>query len=379
MRDLTARLRAIVRTPAAESARELTYVPDLGMPVQSIDAGAVARQLDGEVRTRRGGSFVAIDRTWDAMDFHGKRRVGSYEIVPTAPLTLLDPRLAEVADWASRIVFFDIETTGLSGGAGTIAFLVGCGWFEDGGFKVRQLLLTGPAGEPALLEELGAIFDEASLLVTYNGRTFDIPTMDTRWAFHRQQSAAEDLPHFDMLPPARRLWGRPARMPASERLYELPGDAGGCTLGALERLVLGFHRLGDVGGFEIPVRYFQFLRTGDPSVVEGVLEHNRHDLISLAAVTSHALMLAADGPDACRDAGEQLALGRLYERAGDCARAEHAFTLAGDGDDSEIAAHASARLAALLRRASRHDEAEQAWRRVIDAAGRRRSLAPLAR
>ena len=155
MRDLTARLRAIVRTPASESARELTYVADLGMPVQSIDAGAVARELDGEVRTRRGGSFVAIDRTWDAMDFHGKRRVGSYEIVPTAPLTLFDPRLAEVADWASRIVFFDIETTGLSGGAGTLAFLVGCGWFEGDSFRVRQFFLHGPAGERAMPVALG--------------------------------------------------------------------------------------------------------------------------------------------------------------------------------------------------------------------------------
>jgi uncharacterized protein YprB with RNaseH-like and TPR domain len=93
---------------------------------------------------------------------------------------------------------------------------------------VRQFLLCGPAGEKALLESLAAIFDEATLVVTYNGRSFDVPLMETRWAFHRTSSPTDDLPHFDMLPPARRLWGA-ARGAASVRsaarsLSRDPGD-----------------------------------------------------------------------------------------------------------------------------------------------------------
>src|SRR5262245_55851912 len=168
-----------------------------------------------------------------------------------------------------------------------------------------------------MLDALGKIFDEASLLVTYNGRTFDVPLMETRWAFHRSSAATDELPHFDMLPPARRLWGRPrsARVEVDEEVRE------SCSLSSLERTVLGFHRLDDVPGIEIPSRYFQFLRTGDPNFIEGVLDHNRHDLLSLAAVMSHALWLAREGPCACRESREQVGLGRLYERAGAIDRA----------------------------------------------------------
>ncbi|MEZ5316068.1 MAG: ribonuclease H-like domain-containing protein [Vicinamibacterales bacterium] len=349
-----------------------------------LDAEAVARALGGEVRQERSGAFIQVDRTWDATDFHGSRRVSSFAIARDAPVGLFDPRLAEVADWPRRPVFFDIETTGLSGGAGTVAFLVGCGWFEDDGFRVRQFLLTGPASEPAMLDALGELFDEASLLVTYNGRTFDVPTMETRWAFHRRPSPADELPHFDMLPAARRLWGRraPRGAGASSGLRDgggSGGDEAGCSLTALERSVLRFHRVGDVPGFEIPVRYFQFLRTGHAEAVRGVLEHNQYDLVSLAAVTAHALQMAADGPETCREAIEQGGLGRLYERAGDLARAERAFVLAAESDDVEVAAHALARLGVLWRRAGRHGEAAGAWQRVLRLAERRLWLRPLAR
>jgi hypothetical protein len=275
-------------------------------------------------------------------------------------------------------VFFDVETTGLSGGAGTVAFLVGCGWFDGDAFRVRQFFLGGPAGEPALLRELGRIFDGATLLVTFNGRTFDVPLMETRWAFHRRSSPTDDLPHFDMLPPARRLWGG-IRMERPVSLLRAPryggqvrpagsSDERSCSLTSLERSVLGFHRLGDVPGFEIPARYFHFLRTSDASAIEGVLDHNRHDLLSLAAVTAHACWLAKEGPLACREPGEQCGLGGLYERAGDVARAIEAYEMAVCSTDRDVRRLASARLAVLLRRDKRFDDAAAAWQRVLSLA-----------
>ncbi len=177
-----------------------------------------------------------IDRTWDPWRSHGRRRIHECAIGPSAPVGLFDPRIAAVPDWASKLVFFDIETTGLSGGAGTIAFLAGCGWFGDEGFTVRQFLLTGPSGERALLELLEEVFDAASVLVTFNGRTFDVPTMEMRWAFHRQAAPTDDLPHFDMLPVARRLWGfRPSPEGPGARV-----EGPSCSLTALERSVLQF-------------------------------------------------------------------------------------------------------------------------------------------
>ena len=364
MKDLAARLRAIVRENRREPVVEygedagvrVTPGPDHHASLESIAAALGGRlvQLDPDERTSR-SECVVIDRDYDSTRHHGRRRVETCRVSPQAPLLLFEPRLASVPDWASRMVFFDIETTGLSGGAGTVAFLVGCGWFEEGGFRVRQWLMTGPAGERALLDSLAGTLSEASLLVTFNGRTFDVPFMQMRWAFHRQTDPVGELPHFDMLPTARRLWSRRE-------------DDASCSLSALERSVLGFHRLDDVPGSECPMRYFQFLRTGDPSVLEGVLEHNRLDVISLAAVTAHALELAEGGPEWCREPSEQFGLGHCYERCGDLERALVSFTMASQADDRDLRGHALERRALLLRRQQRFGEAAEAWLQLLDGA-----------
>jgi uncharacterized protein YprB with RNaseH-like and TPR domain len=375
MRDLRSRLRDVVKRDhgggaPAPAIRELTYVPDAGG--LAMDAAEAAAALGGAIVEAAQGQCIVIDRVWEATDWHGRRAVGTFVPASGAPLGLFDARAAVAADWARRIVFFDLETTGLSGGAGTLPFLAGCGWFEGEAFRVRQFFLAAPSGERAMLDALSAIFDEASLLVTYNGRTFDVPLMETRWAFHRRGAATDDVPHFDMLPSARRLWGR--------RAADLSDEPASCSLSAIERSVLGFHRIGDVPGFEIPTRYFHFLRTGDAGAIAGVLEHNRHDLVSLAGVMAHALWLAREGPDACREASEQLGLGRLFEQAGEIDRALHAFELAARDGDDDLRPHAWARLATLLGRQARHDEAATAWQALLDARGRRRHpLSPLER
>ena len=360
MRDLKSRLRDIVRQDVNRrpepAAPELTYV-DEERGRDDVDPGDVATALGGRIVECAAGACIVIDRVYEAHARHGRRQVGDLpaEFTPSAPITLFDHRAPGGAGWADRIVFFDTETTGLSGGAGTLAFLAGCGWFEGENFRVRQFLLAGPGGERAQLAELTKIFDDASLVVTYNGRTFDVPLMDMRWAFHRTSTPTADMPHLDMLPPARRLWGS-----TPER---------SCSLSSLERAVLGFHRLADVPGFEIPGRYFQFVRTNDARAIAAVLDHNRHDVISLAALMSHALWLVREGPLACREPVERLGLGRLYERAGDDARAIDAYEMAARGDEIEVRRLALARLAHLLRRDRRYDAAAAAWQGVFDLAG----------
>jgi uncharacterized protein YprB with RNaseH-like and TPR domain len=344
-------------------------------PALAETLGGTWHESSREGRGASAGSpsaCLVIDRTWDPWRSHGRRRIHECAIGQAAPVGLFDRRIAAVPDWAAKLVFFDIETTGLSGGAGTMAFLAGCGWFGDEGFTVRQFLLTGPSGERALLELLEEVFGAASVLVTFNGRSFDVPTMEMRWAFHRQTAPTDDLPHFDMLPVARRLWGfRPSSEGAGARV-----EGASCSLTALERSVLQFHRVSDVPGFEIPARYFHFLRTGDAGVIDGVIEHNRHDVVSLAVLTAHALWLAEAGPDACREPVELMGLGRCYDRAGDVVRAEQAFALAASSGDHAIRGSARAYLAESQRRSGRIDEAVRTWQRILDdSAEAKRDLA----
>jgi tetratricopeptide (TPR) repeat protein len=245
-----------------------------------------------------------------------------------------------------------------------MAFLVGCGWFDVGAFQVRQFLLTSYAAERALLCAVAECLADTSLLVTYNGKTFDVPVMETRWMFHRMPLPLESVRHFDMLHPARRLWRR--------REGELDQDAC-CRLSTLERVLYGVNRVGDVPGMEIPTRYFRFLRTGDAMPLEPVLEHNRIDLVSLAAVTAAAVRLVDDGPHACRDACEALSLGKVLERANARERAMACFRLAADDACAplDVRAEALYRLGLRLRRDRRYEDAADVWRRVLEVAGSR--------
>ena len=372
--DLTSRLRSVVRPgrPAASdgaSLRELTYEPDDGRRYEAVlDLERVADVLAGRVVTNSFGRCLSIDRRYEADRWHGDVQIGDCELNDFAALRLLDSAIVNAPAAGRRTVFIDLETTGLSGGAGTLAFLVGCGYFDGGAFQVRQFLLTSHSAERALLAAAAELFAEADLIVTYNGKTFDVPVMETRWAFHRIPAPLDETPHFDMLHPARRLW-------RSRSALADDGSGGGCRLTTLERVLLNLRRVGDVDGFEIPGRFFQFLRTADPRPLEPVLEHNRLDIVSLAAVTGRALRLAAAGEQACGDAIEALALGRVFERAGAMERAEACYRRAADAQCQHTRAEALYRLGLRHRRQGRFEDAAVWWRELLaftDSVGRRR-------
>jgi uncharacterized protein len=255
------------------------------------------------------------------------------------------------------LVFFDLETTGLSGGAGTQAFLVGSGRFDDdGGFTTRQHLLVRHGDELAMLNAVAEDLNSAGALVSFNGKSFDAPVLETRYLFHRLDWAAAAQPHIDVLHPARRFWKEDE-----------------CSLTVLEQQVLGAWREDDVAGFEIPSRYFQFLRSGDACLLAAVLEHNRRDLISLAGLTSRLLEIVAGGPDYAENAREALALGHVYARGRDTRRAigafERAVTLGAKKTGrraAEVRADALRSLALSYRRERRYDEAARCWIALIE-------------
>jgi hypothetical protein len=283
-------------------------------------------------------------------------------------LRLLDPGLPVRGALASRVpktVFIDLETTGLSGGAGTLAFLVGCGYFDAGAFQVRQFLLPSHSSERALLSLVADFLEDADLIVTYNGKTFDVPVMETRWSFHRLEmpeiGGEDGVPHFDMLHPARRLWKK-----SVESGILSVENAEGCRLSTLERALFDVRRVGDVPGMEIPGRFFRFVRSGDAAPLEPVLEHNRIDLVSLAAVTARAARLAERGHEACADNAEALALGKVYERANLNGRAEACYRKAATSSNPFTRADALCRLGIRFRRDRRFADAASVWRELIE-------------
>jgi uncharacterized protein YprB with RNaseH-like and TPR domain len=171
---------------------------------------------------------------------------------------------------AGDLLFLDTETTGLAGGTGSLVFLVGCAWWEDQGFQVQQFFLPGPGCEPPLLAALGDLAARFRAVITFNGNVFDLPLLRTRALLARRQDPCGGLESLDLLPAARRLWGR--------RLAN-------CRQQTLESEVCGRSRgSGDIDGAQIPQVYFRFLQEGDTTLLPNVLRHNRRDMEGMARV-----------------------------------------------------------------------------------------------
>jgi uncharacterized protein YprB with RNaseH-like and TPR domain len=171
---------------------------------------------------------------------------------------------------ARDMIFLDTETTGLSGGTGTHVFLVGIGRFTGDALHVRQFFMRHPGDERALLAALASDIAEIGALVTYNGRSFDVPLLETRYRMHGQAFASPEQ-HIDLLSPARAIWK-----------HRLPS----CSLGTIERMVLGVERELDAPGWLIPQLYFDYLRSRRIETLEPVFEHNRIDIVTLARLTA---------------------------------------------------------------------------------------------
>lgn len=331
---------------------------------------AVADVLGGEWCDTTGHPFMVVDRTYSPGYRHG--RVAIADAAPPTEgwgrMHFLMRATSEnrEGDYQTahmdphRCLFLDLETTGLAGGAGTYAFLVGLGWFDGCTFRVRQFFLASYAAERALLQAVREVATRNSIVVTYNGKSFDLPVLETRYVMNRMETPFAGMPHVDMLHPARRLWRGSG---------EDEGDS--CRLTVLERTICGHQREGDVPGFEIPARYFHFVRTGAARQLEAVLEHNRLDLLSLALLTARATQLIDEGPVAPRAAREALGLGQLYERAGLAGEAKASFARAAalPCDDVGTRAEALRALAVACRRAREHAEAAAAWQAILDLRG----------
>lgn len=218
-----------------------------------------------------------------------------------------------------RTIFLDTETTGLAGGTGTIAFLIGAGFFHDNSFVVRQYFMPDYAYETAMLEALKEQMDNCQAVVTYNGKCFDLPLIMTRFHMNRLRVKGDEPLHLDLLHGSRRLW---------KKTY------GSCALSSLENTVLSFYREDDVPGFLIPELYFKYLKNKNFKLLEKVFEHNLYDIISMAALTVKVWSQMEMAETGRIQPSEYFSLGRIFENNGDFEKALSYYSRAFEGNEN---------------------------------------------
>jgi hypothetical protein len=209
------------------------------------------------------------------------------------PLPPLEPHPGNVA-------YVDTETTGLSGGSGTLVFAAAVARPVDCGLRVAQVFLRQPGLEAAFLYALREELEAADAIATFNGASFDLPVLRTRWVMARMPGELSTAQHVDLLTLVRALY--------RHRLES-------CTLRMVEERVLGYERDDPIPSAQVPDAYFAYLHAGSLDYLDAALEHNRLDVISLVHLHSR-LMVTLKGDEAGMDAADWLALGRHRFRRG---------------------------------------------------------------
>lgn len=299
------------------------------------------------VSTDMGETFVCEERF--AADYHH----GHAPIRPAAPLTIVsawaaDERLRDLP--MEAFAFLDTETSGLAGGTGTYAFLIGAARFDEhGDFLLHQFFMRDPSEEPALLEALAHFLAPARALVTFNGKAFDAPLLKTRYLMHRMPNPITDFAHLDLLPLARRLWRDRLESRALKYIEE--------------NVLLAPRTVDEVPGYEIPYIYFDYLRTGDARPLKGVFYHNAMDVVAMAALLSHtASMLADPFHEGIQHGLDVIAMAKLYEHLGEVETAAQLFERGLQMDlGQEYFWEAVRRLAVLQKRRGDFEQAVPLW------------------
>jgi uncharacterized protein len=300
------------------------------------------RQLDGECRVNRLGSHILVRRRFPDpragdMDLRGLHWIASGD----------EEVICDPCQW----LFLDTETTGLAGGTGTYAFLVGLAWWEQDGFVVEQYFMRDHSEEPSLLLELLDRLAQRRVLVTFNGKSFDWPLLRTRYQMTRAGRIPEPLAHLDLLHPARQLWRR--------RLSSV-------ALAQLEQHVLQLDRGKDIPSETIPQRYFDFLRGGPPEAIVEVFHHNRMDLCGLATLALHISRILAD-PEGGQCYSEELyGVSRLLQKRGNNDLAGRIYQRALEGGLCGDAEQIARRELALIAKRRRDFELSNAhWEKLL--------------
>ncbi len=265
-----------------------------------------------------------------------------------------DPRFENLD--LSTALFIDLETTGLSGGTGVIPFLVGMGYYRENKFNVAQYFLGDPGAEERMIKELIQFFSDMEFqsVITYNGKVFDIPLLETRFILKRQPFMLNELPHLDFLFPARSLWA-----------HKLEN----CRLHSLALEVVKTGRTEDIPSAEIPWRYFQYIQTGNYDLIEPILYHNQEDILSLLGVIIVGSQIFSEDPQASKaDAMDFFGAGKVLEKFGQTEKSSLYFQKAIEGHlSNEIFLSARRRLSMQFKKNQDWDKAVSLWKEMTSA------------
>ena len=251
--------------------------------------------IDGQIIENSAGAFILKERRFAKDYTHGLVTLHAAQqtemINQAARIPIAQPEMGS-------LLFIDTETSGLSANSGTFAFLVGVGRFDDEGFKLQQFIIRDPSEERAMLLHLSNIFTPGSIFVTFNGKSFDIPLLQSRMIINMLPARFRDYLHMDILHLSRKLWRNQLES---------------CALKELETAILHLERTSeDVPGWMIPDIYFEFLRTGDPSKISDVIYHNEQDIVSLAALFLHISSLLESQSLENIGTEDLIAMSRIY-------------------------------------------------------------------
>lgn len=263
------RLRRRIARIDAKYARAKDAPVPVSRPLKAASARSFVEEWsEGCVVANEFGEHFQTEREFPGHKQHGSADIGALAELPDTLLNALGEQ--EISACPTRWAFLDTETTGLLGDSGTYAFLIGVGRITSAGFCVRQFFMRDYAEERSVLSALEAYLSDFEVLITYNGKTYDQPLLETRYRNARHAHPFSRLRHFDLLHGARRLW--------KLRLEN-------CRLIQLEEEILGFYREGDLPGELIPYVYFEYLRSQEVRKLVPIFHHNAMDIVTLACLT----------------------------------------------------------------------------------------------
>lgn len=348
--DKFARLAALKPARALPSRPAALRAPN--------DNDEVARLLGAGVACNHFGEHLAVRNWFSTPEFSAPSSV-ALELLCRTRDEVSSGRTRAALENPERWLFLDTETTGLAGGTGTYAFLIGLAWWDAGGLQVEQLFLRDFSEEYSLLHELAARIAERPVLVTFNGKTFDWPLLESRFTMTRSIKVPQLSAHLDLLHPARALWK--LRL-GSVRLVELERHV-------LDAARLGWHREDEVISSLIPQLYFDYLRGGSPYPLAGVLKHNQMDLRGLAALYGkiNSLLDERETSRTGTDALDLFGLSRYLARRGETDRAHSVCSQARDaGLPAVFRSQATRELAFLAKRRGDAEAASSLWQELVN-------------
>ena len=320
-------------------------VTEYRLDIQSL--ASVGQRIEGE-----GEGFVLWENCFALDHSHGELLLNSIKRVPPRSFAAFSNIFLQKEFNPESALFIDTETTGLAGGTGTLAFMIGLGFFDQNSFKVRQYFMRDYGEEAAALNSITKFASKFEYIISFNGKGFDIPLLQARMILNRIKFDFSSFSHIDLLYPARMIF--------KHRLED-------CRLSSMERFVIRFFREDDVSSEEIPHLYFRYLRSKNPALMDKVFYHNAMDIVSLAVLATRIAELL-DKDTANFEFGEDIfGVGHFYYSTGNYKNAEFFFRKSFENPLPYKLRHKLlTELSIILKRTGRIDEAAEIWHGMIE-------------